>query len=66
MADFVEFTEHKGDKVLVNIEHIIKIQPDEEGTYLYFDTTIGNQNSTTLSLLHVEESYAVVKRKLQK
>ena len=65
MADFVEFTEHKGDKVLVNIEHIIKIQPDEEGTYLYFDTTIGNQNSMSPSILHVEKSYTAVKRKLQ-
>lgn len=65
MAEFVEFNEYKGDKVLVNIEHIIKVRPDEEGTYLYFDTVTGNQGSTSLALLHVEETYSVVKRMLQ-
>lgn len=65
MAEFVEFKEYKGNKVLVNIEHIIKVRPDEEGSYLYFDVTTGNSGSTSLSLLHVVESYSAVKRKLQ-
>lgn len=51
--------------MLVNIEHIIKVRPDEEGTYLYFDVVTGNNGSTSLSVLHVAESYSVVKRKLQ-
>ena len=65
MSEFVEFTEYQGDKVLVNIEHIIKVQPDKEGTFLYFDTATGSNNSTHLSVLHVVESYSVVKRMLQ-
>lgn len=65
MAEFVEFNEFKGEKMLVNIEHIIKVRPDEEGTYLYFDVVTGNNGSTSLSVLHVAESYSVVKRKLQ-
>lgn len=66
MAEFVEFKEYRGDKVLVNIEHIIKVRPDEEGTYLYFDVATGNSNTTSLSLLHVAENYNAVKRKLQR
>lgn len=65
MAEFVEFKEYRGDKVLVNIEHIIKVRPNSEGTYLYFDATTGTQGSTSLSTLHVAESYSVVRRKLQ-
>lgn len=65
MAEFVEFREVKGDKVLVNIEHIIKVRPDEEGTYLYLDVATGNNVSTAPSLLHVAEMYSVVKRKLK-
>lgn len=65
MAEFVEFKEFKGDKVLVNIEHIIKVRPDIEGSYLFFDAVTGNSGSTSLSVLHVAESYSIVKRKLQ-
>lgn len=65
MAEFIEFKEYNGDKVLVNIEHIVKVRPDDIGTYLYFDITTGKNGSTSFSILHVEESYSVVKRKLQ-
>lgn len=65
MAEFVEFKEFKGDRVLVNIDHIIKVRPNEVGTYLYFDTAIGDQSSMSLSMLHVVESFPVVKRILQ-
>lgn len=65
MAEFVEFKEPDGEKVLVNIEHIVKVRPDKEGTYLYFDVTTGNNGSTGFSMLHVAETYAMVKKKLQ-
>ncbi len=65
MAEFVEFKEFKGDKMLVNVEHLIKVQSDDEGTYLYFDVATGNNSSNGLFILHVAESYSVVKRKLQ-
>lgn len=65
MADFIELTEYKGDKVLVNVEHIIKVRQDTEGCYLYFDVTTGNEKSTSISILHIAENYSVVKRKLQ-
>lgn len=65
MAEFVEFTEYDGKKVLLNIEHVLKVRPDDKGCYIYFDVAIGNSNSSSISMLHVEETYAVVKRKLQ-
>ena len=66
MAAFVEFTEYKGEKVLVNIEHVIKVRPDDDGTYIYFDAATGSQGSISLSVLHVEDSYSTVKRTLQR
>lgn len=65
MAEFVEFTEYDGKKVLLNVEHILKVRPDDKGSYIYFDVTTGSNNSTTPSLLHVAENYTAVKRKLQ-
>jgi len=65
MAEFIELTEYDGKKVLLNIEHILKIRPDEKGCYIYFDVATGNGNSSSISMLHVEEAYSVVKRKLQ-
>ena len=64
MVDFIELTEYDGRKILVNPDHIVKVIPDDKGAYLYFDATTGNGNSTSLSHVHVEESFAVVKRKL--
>ena len=65
MAEFIELTEYDGRKVLLNIEHILKVRPDDKGCYIYFDVAIGNGNSSSISMLHVEETYTVVKRKLQ-
>ncbi len=66
MSEFIEFNEYKGGKALVNIEHIVKVRPADDGTsYLYFDAATGSQGSTSLAVLHVAESYSVVKRKLQ-
>lgn len=66
MAEFIELTEYDGKKVLLNIEHILKIQPDDKGCYIYFNIATGSSNgSTSLVQLHVEELYSVVKRKLQ-
>ena len=66
MAEFIELTEYDGKKVLLNTEHILKIQPDDKGCYMFFDVATGSNNgSTSLTHLHVEESYSVVKRKLQ-
>jgi hypothetical protein len=66
MAEFIELTEYDGRKVLLNIEHIMKIRPDDKGCYIYFDVVTGNNSgSTSLVQLHVAESYSVIKRKLQ-
>ncbi len=66
MAEFIELTEYDGRKVLLNIGHILKIVPDDKGSYVYFDVTTGSiSGSTGLALLHVAESYSVIKRKLQ-
>ncbi len=65
MSEFVEFKEYKGDKILVNIEHIVKVLPDNENSYIYLDVVIGNNGSTSPSLIHVEESYSAIKRKLK-
>lgn len=66
MAEFIELTEYEGKKVLLNIEHILKVRPDDKGCYIYFDVATGNSNgSTSLAFVHVEETYSVVKRKLQ-
>lgn len=66
MAEFIELTEYDGQKVLLNIEHILKIWPDDKGCYIYFGVATANsRDSTSLAVLHVEESYFVVKRKLQ-
>jgi hypothetical protein len=66
MAEFIELTEYDGKKVLLNTEHILKIRPDDKGCYIYFDVATGSSNgSTSLTLLHVEESYSAIKRKLQ-
>ena len=65
MADFIELTEYEGEKVLLNVEHILKVRPDEKGCYVFFDVVTGNGNSTSLSLIHVAETYSIVKRKLQ-
>lgn len=64
MAEFLELTELDGDKVLLNIEHILKVCPNENGCYVFFDVAIGNDRSTNLSPLHVKENYTVVKRNL--
>ena len=65
MAEFIELTEYEGKKVLLNAEHILKVLPNEKGCYVYFDVVTGSNGSTSLSVLHLAESYAVVKRKLQ-
>ena len=65
MAEFIELTEYDGKKILLNVEHIVKVRPDDKGCYIYFDVAIGNNDSTSLSLIHVNETLAVVKRKLQ-
>ena len=65
MAEFVEFTEYDGKKVLLNVEHILKVRPDDKGSHIYFDVTAGSSNSTSPSLIHVAENYTAVKRKLQ-
>lgn len=62
MAEFIEFKDTKGEKVFVNVEHIIKVRPDNNGTYLYFDVISGN--SSCPYPLHVAEKYETVKRKL--
>ncbi len=66
MAFFIELTEYDGKKVLLNIEHIMKVRPDEKGCYIYLAVATGSNNgSMSLAMLHVAETYSVVKRKLQ-
>lgn len=64
MAVFVEFKEYKRDKVFVNVEHIVNVRPSDNGANLYFDVVTSNGDSTSMEYIHVEETYAVVKRKL--
>ena len=64
MAVFVEFKEYKRDKVFVNVEHIVNVRPGDNGAYLYFDVVTHNGDSTSMDYIHVEETYAMVKRKL--
>lgn len=64
MAEFIELTETKGNKILINSEHVLKVRSDDNGCFVYFDVATGN-DSTSLSLVHVLESYATVKKKLQ-
>lgn len=66
MAEFIELTEHHdGRKVLVNMEYIMEVRPDESGSWVYFVAVTGNGNgATSLEYLHVAESYATLKHKL--
>lgn len=64
-TEFIELTEYEGKKFLVNTVHIVKVRPDDEGAYLYFDVAIGSGGSLSLSCVHVAESYFAVKRLLQ-
>lgn len=66
MADFIELTEHHdGRKVLVNMEYIMEVRPDESGSWVYFVAVTGNGNgATSLESLHVTESYSTLKHKL--
>ena len=65
MSEFIELTEIDGKKILLNVEHILKVRPDEKGCYIYFDVLNGSNGSVSPALLHVAETYAVVKKKLQ-
>ena len=51
MADFIELTEINGDKVMINIDHILKVCQDKEGCYVYFDVATGNEKSTSITRL---------------
>ena len=65
MGEFLEFTDYKGEKVLVNINHIIKVEPRDEGVCLYFDISTESGSSSSLYCECVAERYAIVKKKLQ-
>lgn len=65
MAEFIELTKTDGEKVLANVEHIIKVVPNEKGSIVYFDTAEGNNNGTHLSSLFIADTYATVKKKLK-
>lgn len=64
MAQFLELTVYDGKKVLLNIEHILKVCPDEIGCYVFFVVVSGTNGSTSIERIHVKESYATLKRKL--
>ena len=64
-TEFIELTEYKGKKFLINPVHIVKVRPDDEGAYVYFDVAIGSGGTLSLSSVHVAESYFAVKRILQ-
>lgn len=64
MAVFVEFKDYNREKVFVNTDHIIMVRPDDNGARLYFDVVTSNGDSTSMDYIHVEETYAMVKRKL--
>lgn len=64
MVIFVEFKDYNGDKVFVNADHIIMVRPDDNGARLYFDVVTSNRDSTSMDYIHVEETYDMVKRKL--
>lgn len=74
MANFIELHNHYNDTpILINIEHIVGVEPCENGTKLAFPSTrISSQSSSnTISSVYgqmdcvlVRESYEQVKRKL--
>lgn len=64
MTDFIELTEYKGEKVLISVRHVVKLRPDDKGTIIYLDIATGNEGSASLECVYVEETYALVKRKL--
>lgn len=65
MAEFIDLTKTDGEKVLANVEHIIKVVSNEKGSIVYFDTAEGNNNDTHLSSLFISDNYAAVKKKLK-
>lgn len=64
MAEFVEFTRTDGDRILLNVDHIVKVYPGKDGTYIYFDVVYGGKDSISLAKEFVTEDYSVVKKKL--
>lgn len=65
MGEFIELTDCNGERVLVNINHVIKVQPSGEGTCIFFDVLTGNNSSANIYCEHVAENYVVVKKKIQ-
>ena len=68
MAEFVEFTEYQGEKILVNIEHIIKVQPDKNGSYIYFNEESKNLLQEAYGIDDLNQGYyldGIVSRKKQ-
>ena len=65
MAEFVEFTRTDGDKILLNVHHIVKIYPGKDGTYIYFDVVSGGKDSISFAREFVTEDYSVIRKKLQ-
>jgi len=63
-AEFIELTEYEGRKFLLNTAHVLRVRPDDDGAYLYFDVAIGRGDSLSLSCVHVAESYSSIKRLL--
>lgn len=64
MAEFIELREIDGEKVLINKEHVIKLSPDKNGSYIYFDIVMTNGSGTYPYPFHVADDYESVKRKL--
>ena len=64
MAEFIELTQQSVGKVLVSVEHIVKIKSLNNGSMIYLDVPGGYGNSISIQSIHVEESYAELKRKL--
>ena len=63
MAEFIEVTEHaSGKKNLINVEHIMKIRPDESGSYIFFVAMSGSNGTVSPNCIHVTESYSFIKR----
>jgi hypothetical protein len=65
MAKFIELTDFEGEKVFVNVEHIIKVRPDKDGSYIYFDQTTNNGSYLHPIPLHISESYEEIKSMMQ-
>lgn len=65
MAEFIELRENDGEKVLVNIEHVIRVCPDEKGCYIYFDFATINGDYSHPHVMHLADKYEEVKRKIQ-